>query len=90
MDPLGIIGQATEERMQRGDIAASSNQYEQCQSTESASVFQTGDYENGVQTTAIAISGNLYFFTSSSWAFALDGGRPACDLETSFPFDLRS
>src|ERR1700730_17724093 len=36
-------------------------------------VFQTGDYENGLQATPIVIDGVLYLSTSNSWAFALDG-----------------
>src|SRR5580692_9168423 len=41
-------------------------------------VFQTGDYENGLQATPIVVDGVLYLSTSSAWAFALDGatGRP--------------
>src|ERR1700683_99008 len=36
-------------------------------------VFQTGDYDNGLQTTPIALDGVLYISTPSNWAIALDG-----------------
>src|ERR1700730_13466592 len=36
-------------------------------------VFQTGDYENGLQATPIVIDGIIYLSTSSAWVFALDG-----------------
>src|ERR1043165_4529037 len=35
-------------------------------------VFQTGDYENGLQATPIVSGGVLYLSTSNSWVFALD------------------
>ncbi len=36
-------------------------------------VFQTGDYENGLQATPIVVDGVLYLSTSNNWVFALDG-----------------
>src|SRR6202049_1028104 len=36
-------------------------------------VFQTGDYENGLQATPIVIDGIIYLSTSNAWVFALDG-----------------
>src|ERR1700722_110538 len=36
-------------------------------------IFQTGDYENGLQATPIVIDGILYLSTSNAWVFALDG-----------------
>jgi alcohol dehydrogenase (cytochrome c) len=36
-------------------------------------IFQTGDYENGLQATPIVIDGVLYLSTSNAWVFALDG-----------------
>ena len=36
-------------------------------------VFQTGDYDNGLQSTPIALNGVLYISTPSNWAIALDG-----------------
>src|SRR5947207_12903307 len=36
-------------------------------------IFQTGDYENGLQATPIVVDGILYLATSSGWVFALDG-----------------
>ena len=36
-------------------------------------VFQTGDYENGLQATPIVIDGVIYLSTSNAWVFALDG-----------------
>ncbi len=35
-------------------------------------VFQTGDYENGLQATPIVVDGVLYLITSRNWVFALD------------------
>lgn len=51
-------------------------------------VFQTGDYENGLQATPIALDGVVYLSTSSSWAFALDGATGRLIWEYHFP--LRS
>lgn len=48
-------------------------------------VFQTGDYENGLQATPIALDGVLYLSTSSSWAFALDGATGRVIWEYHFP-----
>jgi alcohol dehydrogenase (cytochrome c) len=44
-------------------------------------VFQTGDYENGLQATP----------TSNTWAFALDGatGRPSWEYHYALPADVR-
>jgi alcohol dehydrogenase (cytochrome c) len=36
-------------------------------------IFQTGDYENGLQATPIVIDGVIYLSTSNAWVFALDG-----------------
>jgi alcohol dehydrogenase (cytochrome c) len=36
-------------------------------------MFQTGDYENGLQSTPIVIDGVMYISTSNAWVFALDG-----------------
>jgi alcohol dehydrogenase (cytochrome c) len=36
-------------------------------------IFQTGDYENGLQSTPIVIDGVMYVSTSNAWVFALDG-----------------
>jgi alcohol dehydrogenase (cytochrome c) len=36
-------------------------------------VFQTGDYENGLQATPIVVDGVVYISTSNNWVFALDG-----------------
>ena len=36
-------------------------------------IFQTGDYENGLQSTPIVIDGVIYLSTSNAWVFALDG-----------------
>ena len=36
-------------------------------------IFQTGDYENGLQATPIVIDGVIYISTSNAWVFALDG-----------------
>ena len=48
-------------------------------------VFQTGDYENGLQATPIVVDGVLYLSTSNSWVFALDGatGRTALGIPLS-------
>jgi alcohol dehydrogenase (cytochrome c) len=54
-------------------------------------VFQTGDYENGLQSTPIAVDGILYLSTSNSWAFALDGatGRLLWEYHYKFATDVR-
>jgi alcohol dehydrogenase (cytochrome c) len=36
-------------------------------------IFQTGDYENGLQATPIVVDGIIYLSTSNAWVFALDG-----------------
>src|SRR5437667_12345571 len=36
-------------------------------------IFQTGDYENGLQATPIVIDGIIYLSTSNAWVFARDG-----------------
>jgi alcohol dehydrogenase (cytochrome c) len=36
-------------------------------------IFQTGDYENGLQATPIVIDGIIYLSTSNAWVFALYG-----------------
>lgn len=36
-------------------------------------MFQTGDFENGLQATPIVVDGILYLSTSNAWVFALDG-----------------
>jgi alcohol dehydrogenase (cytochrome c) len=48
-------------------------------------VFQTGDYENGLQATPIAADGVLYLSTSNSWVFALDGASGRMLWEYRFP-----
>jgi alcohol dehydrogenase (cytochrome c) len=50
-----------------------------------AFVFQTGDYENGLQATPIAVDGVLYLSTSNAWVYAIDGvtGKPL--WEYKFP-----
>ena len=48
-------------------------------------VFQTGDYENGLQATPIALDGVLYLSTSNAWAFALDGATGRVIWEYRFP-----
>jgi alcohol dehydrogenase (cytochrome c) len=55
-------------------------------------VFQTGDYENGLQATPIVVDGVLYLSTSSAWAFALDGatGRLIWEYHYNLPADVRS
>ncbi len=50
-------------------------------------VFQTGDYENGLQATPIVIDGVLYLSTSSNWVFALDGATGRVIWEYHFPLD---
>jgi len=53
--------------------------------------FQTGDWEQGLQSTPIVVDGVLYLSTSSSWVFALDGatGRVIWEYHYTFPSDLR-
>ncbi len=55
-------------------------------------VFQTGDYEQGLQSTPIVVDGVLYLSTSNSWAFALDGatGRVIWEYHYAFPNDVRA
>ena len=48
-------------------------------------VFQTGDYENGLQATPIVVDGVLYLSTSNSWVFALDGATGRLLWEYRFP-----
>jgi alcohol dehydrogenase (cytochrome c) len=48
-------------------------------------VFQTGDYENGLQATPIVVDGVLYLSTSNSWALALDGATGRLLWEYRFP-----
>jgi len=48
-------------------------------------VFQTGDYENGLQATPIVSGGVLYLSTSNSWVFALDGATGRLIWEYHFP-----
>ena len=48
-------------------------------------VFQTGDYENGLQATPIVSDGVLYLSTSNAWAFALDGATGRMLWEYHFP-----
>src|ERR1044071_6128400 len=36
-------------------------------------IFQTGDYETGLQATPIVVDGVIYLSTSNAWVFALDG-----------------
>ena len=53
-------------------------------------IFQTGDYENGLQATPIVIDGIIYLSTSNAWVFALDGASgqlatvrigPLCEIK---------
>ncbi len=55
-------------------------------------VFQTGDYENGLQSTPIVVDGVLYLSTSNSWAFAIDGatGRQIWEYHYNLPADTRA
>ncbi len=48
-------------------------------------VFQTGDYENGLQATPIVVDGVLYLSTPNSWVFALDGATGQVRWEYRFP-----
>jgi alcohol dehydrogenase (cytochrome c) len=48
-------------------------------------VFQTGDYENGLQATPIVTDGVLYLSTSNAWVFALDGATGRMLWEYRFP-----
>jgi alcohol dehydrogenase (cytochrome c) len=54
-------------------------------------VFQTGDYENGLQTTPIALDGVLYISTPNNWAIALDGatGKELWEYRYPMPADTR-
>jgi alcohol dehydrogenase (cytochrome c) len=49
-------------------------------------IFQTGDYENGLQATPIVIDGVIYISTSNAWVFALDGASGRVIWE--YHFDL--
>src|SRR5436309_5879919 len=49
-------------------------------------VFQTGDYENGLQATPIVVDGVIYLSTSNAWVFALDGASGRVIWE--YRFDL--
>lgn len=48
-------------------------------------IFQTGDYENGLQATPIVIDGVIYLSTSNAWVFALDGASGRVIWEYHFP-----
>jgi len=48
-------------------------------------VFQTGDYENGLQATPIVVDGVIYLSTSNNWVFALDGTTGKVIWEYHFP-----
>ena len=48
-------------------------------------VFQTGDYENGLQSTPIVIDGVMYLSTSSNWVFALEAATGKLIWEYRFP-----
>src|SRR5580700_10490247 len=54
-------------------------------------VFQTGDYDNGLQSTPIALNGVLYISTPSNWAFAIDGatGKELWEYRYQMPADTR-
>jgi len=47
--------------------------------------FQTGDYDNGLQSTPIVIDGVLYLSTSRNWVFALDAATGKTLWEYRFP-----
>jgi len=49
-------------------------------------VFQTGDYENGLQSTPIVIDGVLYLSTSRSQLFALDAASGRLIWQYKYPF----
>ena len=48
-------------------------------------VFQTGDYQNGLQATPIVLDGVLYLSTSNNWVFALDAATGRLLWEYHFP-----
>ena len=50
-------------------------------------IFQTGDYENGLQATPIVIDGIIYLSTSNAWVFALDGVTGQVIWEYRFGLD---
>src|SRR4051812_13161233 len=58
---------------------------ENVQRLQPAWAFQTGDYENGLQATPIAVDGVLYLSTSNNWVFALDGATGRMLWEYHFP-----
>jgi alcohol dehydrogenase (cytochrome c) len=58
---------------------------ENVQRLQPAWVFQTGDYENGLQATPIVVDGVLYLSTSNNWVFALDGATGRMLWEYHFP-----
>jgi alcohol dehydrogenase (cytochrome c) len=49
-------------------------------------VFQTADYENGLQATPIVVDGVLYLSTSNNYVVALDGATGRLLWEYRFPF----
>ena len=51
-------------------------------------IFQTGDYENGLQATPIVIDGVIYLSTSNSWVFALDGATGRILWEYRFAWQI--
>jgi len=48
-------------------------------------VFQTGDYENGLQATPIVLDGVLYLSTSRNWVFALEAATGRQIWEYRYP-----
>ena len=48
-----------------------------------AFVFQTGDYENGLQATPVAVDGVLYLSTSNAWVYAIDGATEPTHAEST-------
>jgi alcohol dehydrogenase (cytochrome c) len=53
-------------------------------------VFQTGDYQNGLQSTPIVIDGRMYLSTSSNWVFALDAATGRLLWEYHFPVSTKN
>src|SRR5580700_4817283 len=49
-------------------------------------IFQTGDYEQGLQSTPIVINGVLYLSTSRSQVFALDATNGNVIWQYKYPF----
>lgn len=47
--------------------------------------FQTGDYQQGLQSTPIVVDGVLYLSTNSNWVFALDGALGKLLWEYRYP-----